>query len=190
VRILIIIFFAINTVHAQSNLNKDLSRLFGNLPMDLPANEIISIAGSSKNFKGHVHQHLELAYSGIMLKTNFFNLKPDTCFIEIMHSSEEFPPDSLMAGFYFFVFDAGYSKASSMEIKKEFDRIVKLFSAYFSSGIIKKEEGRENFFKFFKSETEVNPTLILWIGEGEYGERGCYSGKQCIKITYEMIKSD
>jgi hypothetical protein len=181
VRFFIFILVAINTVNAQSNLSKDLSRLFGNLPMDSSAYEIISIAKSSKNFKGYTHHNLDISYSGVVMKTNFFQLKPDTSFIEIVSYAEDVsPPDSLMKGIFFFSFDAGYGKASSIEIKKEFDRIVKLFSPYFSSGIMKKEDERVNFFK---TETGVNPTLILWIGEGRY-DGGCYSGKQCIRITY------
>lgn len=182
--LLIIIFFAINTVHAQSNLNKDLSKLFGNLPMDLPATKIISIAGNSKDFRGHVHQHLELAYSGIMMKTDFFKLKPDTCFIEINNLSDfaKTPNDST-SRIYFFSIDAGYGKANSEQRKLEFDRIVKLFSADFSSGKIEKEDGRVNFFK---SEVEINPTLTVFLSCCE----GCYTGKQCIRITYEMVKKD
>jgi hypothetical protein len=162
----------------QTNLYSDLSLLFGNLPMNLPTKEIIAFVEKNKNFKGNSHYNLDISYSGIALKTNFFNLKPDTCFIEIVsNAQEQFTDSSLTSDISCFTLDASYSSADSSFIKNEIDRTIVKFSLYFSSGRIEKENERTYFYK---SKTDIRPTLTLYISK----DNDCYLGKRCIKLTY------
>ncbi len=179
------IFYLLTTItlllrqscYGQKKLSSDLSLLFGNLPMHLRTKEIIAVAEKNKNFKGHTHYNLDLSYSGIVIRTDFFKLKPDTCFIEIVSNAQELFTDSTLTGISFFTFDASYNKADTILIKKEFDRIVKLFALGFSSGRIEKENERTYFYK---SKTDSKPTLVLYISN----DNDCYAGKRCIKLTY------
>lgn len=145
--------------------------------MDLPTKKIIAIAENDKHFTGRTHYNLDISYSGIATTTNFFKLKPDTCFIEIVSNAAELFPDSAFINTSFFSFDASYDKADTIGIRKEFVRMVKLFSTDFSSGKIEKEDGR---IYFFKSKGESKPTLTLYLSQGEE----CYTGRRCIKLTY------
>ena len=166
----------------QTNLSSDISLLFGNLPMNLTIQKIITFAKSNKNFKGHTHYNLDLSYSGQLISTKFFKLKPDTCFIEIVSNAAELFHDSTAKNFSFFTFDASYSKADTVLIKREFDRIVNLFSIDFFSGRIEKGNGS---VYFYKSKEESKPTLTLYISKDDE----CYAGKRCIKLTYFKKKN-
>jgi len=162
----------------QTNMTSDLTMLFGNLPMNLPTKEIIGIAEKNRNFKGNTHYNLDLSYSGIALKTYFFNLKPDTCFIEIVSNAQElFTDSSLTSDISYFTLDASYNSADSSFIKNEFDKTIEKFSSYFSSGRIETKNDRTYFYK---SKTDIRPTLTLYISK----DNDCYTGKRCIKLTY------
>jgi len=162
----------------QTNLYSDLSLLFGNLPMNLPTKEIIAVVEKNKNFKGNTHYNLDLSYSGIALKTYFFKLKPDTCFIEIVSNAQElFIDSSLTSDISYFTLDASYNSAELSFIENEFDRTIEKFSLYFSSGRIEKSN---EWTYFYKSKTDIRPTLTLYISKGN----DCYAGKRCIKLTY------
>lgn len=162
----------------QTDLSKDLSLLFGNLPMSLPTKEIIAVAEKNKSLKGNTNYNLDLSYSGITLKNYFFKLKPDTCFIEIVSNAQELFKDSSMTpDVSCFTLDASYNNADSSFINNEFNRTIEKFSLYFSAGIIEKENERTYFYK---SKTDIRPTLTLYISKGN----DCYAGKRCIKLTY------
>jgi hypothetical protein len=162
----------------QKNLYADLSLLFGNLPMNLSTKEIIAVVEKNKNFKGNTHYNLDLSYSGIVLKTYFFNLKPDTYFIEIVSNAQElFTDSSLTSDISYFTLDASYNSADSSSIKNEIDRIIEKLSFYFSSGRIEKENERTYLYE---SKTDIRPTLTLYISK----DNDCYAGKRCIKLSY------
>ena len=164
---------------AQKELNSNLSSLFGGLPIDKKIENIIELVEKDKNYSGNSHFNLAMSYSGIIKNNSFFKFKPDTCFIEIIEDAFEVTSDSTLFGESMIDLDVCYKATDSIEVKKEFNRIVNSLSQFFMNKNSEIRKNSELSFEFYLDKKDKTSLINMYI-EKEY----CYIGHNCMKIYY------